>query len=93
MKEIKRTCEEPLDERQKCAVYKVNCQNTVYVGETWCLFQTRKKEHMDKVRLTNEDLIKETLYRPKNGWAKKMEDKLDTLWNFKVVLTGETQRL
>jgi len=41
-------------------MYKVpcNCQNTVYVGETWCLFQTRKKEHMDKVRLTNKDLHK-----------------------------------
>ena len=26
------------------------------MGETWRLFQTRKKEHMDKVRLTNEDL-------------------------------------
>ena len=30
----------------------------VYVGETWRLFQTRKKEHMDKVRLTIEDLYK-----------------------------------
>ena len=25
------------------------------MGETWPLLQTRKKEHMDKVRLTNED--------------------------------------
>ena len=76
IKEIKRTCQEPLGERQKCVVHKIPCacQNTVYVGETWRLFQTRKKEHMDKVRLTNEDLpVKETLYRPKNGWAKKME--------------------
>ena len=41
-------------------MYKISCtyQNTVYVGETWRLFQTRKKEHMDKVRLTNEDLRK-----------------------------------
>ena len=30
----------------------------MYVGETWRLFQTRKKEHMDKVRLTTEDLRK-----------------------------------
>ena len=60
IKEIKRTCQEPLGERQKCVVYKIpcTCQNSVYVGETWCLFQTRKKEHMDKVRLTNEDLQK-----------------------------------
>ena len=49
-----------LGERQKCVVYKIpcTCQNSVYVGETWRLFQTRKKEHMDKVRLTNEDLQK-----------------------------------
>ena len=42
------------------AVYKIPCvcQNIVYVGETWRLFQTRKKEHMDKVRPTNEDLRK-----------------------------------
>ena len=31
---------------------------TQYVVETRHLFQTRKKEHMDKVRLTNEDLHK-----------------------------------
>ena len=30
----------------------------MYVGETWRLFQARKKEDMDKVRLTNEDLHK-----------------------------------
>jgi len=56
-------------------VYKISCdcKNTVYVGETWHLFQTRKKEHMDKVRLTNEDLQKETLYLPKDEWAKQME--------------------
>ena len=58
--EIKRTCQEPLGERQKCVAYKIACacQNTVCVGETWRLFQTRKKEHMDKVRLTNGDLHK-----------------------------------
>ena len=60
IKDIKRTCQEPLGEREKCVVYKIPCacQNTVYVGETWRLFQTRKKEHMDKVRLTIEDLHK-----------------------------------
>ena len=60
IKEIKRTCQEPLGERQKCVVYKIPCacQNTVCVRETWRLFQTRKKEHMDKVRLTSEDLHK-----------------------------------
>ena len=63
IKDIKRTCQEPLGERRQCVVYKIPCacQNTVYVGETyltWRLFQTRKKEHMDKVRLTIEDLHK-----------------------------------
>ena len=60
IKDIKRTCQEPLGERQKCVVYKIPCacQNTVYVGETWRLFQSRKKEHMDKVRVTIEDLHK-----------------------------------
>ena len=60
LKEIKRTCQEQLREKQKCVMYKIpcTCQNGVYVGETWRLFQTRKKEHMDKVRLTNEDLHK-----------------------------------
>ena len=60
IKEIKCTCQELLGERQKCIVYKIlcTCQNTVYAGELWRLFQTRKKEHMDKVRLTNEDLHK-----------------------------------
>ena len=55
IKEIKRTC--PLGEKQNCVVYKIPCacKNIVYVGETWRLFQTRKKEHMDKVRLTSED--------------------------------------
>ena len=45
---------------QTRVVYKIPCacQNTLYVGETWRLFQTRKKEHMGKVRLTIEDLHK-----------------------------------
>ena len=60
IKEIKHTCQESLGERQRCVVYKIPCacQNTVYVGETWCLLQTRKKEHMGKIRLTSEDLHK-----------------------------------
>ena len=82
IKEIKCRCQEPLGERQKCVVYKIlcTCQNTVYVGETWRLFQTRKKEHMDKVRLTNEDLCK--------GNTLSAEKRME--WS--VVLTGETQR-
>ena len=56
IKEIKRTCQEPLGERQQCVVYEIPCacQDTVYVGETWRLFQTRKKEHKKKVSKNNK---------------------------------------
>ena len=50
IKEIKSKFQEPLGEKQKCVVYRMPCacQNTVYAGEPWRLFQTRKKEHMTK---------------------------------------------
>ena len=75
IKEIKRSCQEPLGERQKCVVYKIPCacQNTVCVGKTWRFFQTRKKEHMDKVRLTSEDLHKGNTLSAENGWEKRMK--------------------
>ena len=74
IKEIKCTCQEPLGERQKCVVYKIpcTCQNTVYVGETWRLFQTRKKEHVDKVRLTNEDLHRGNTLSAKKRMGKEV---------------------
>ena len=58
LKEIKPTCQEPLGERQKHVVYRIpcDCQHSVYVGETWRLFQTRKNEHVSKVRLTKRDM-------------------------------------
>ena len=63
------------------------CQNTVYVGETWRLFQTRKKEHMDKVRLTIEDLHKGNTIS-----AEKRMGKHGTPRSAKVMLTGGTQK-
>ena len=58
LKEIKSTCQEPLGERQTHVVYRIpcDCQHSVYVVETWRLFQTRKNEHTSKVRLTNRDM-------------------------------------
>ena len=48
----------------------------VYAGEPWRLFQTGKKEHMDKVRVTNEDLHKgNTIARKtdnQRGWRPSM---------------------
>ena len=35
---------------------------------------------------------KETLYRPKDEWAKKMEAWHNTLLSAKEVLTGQTQK-
>ena len=68
IKEIERTCQGSLGERQGCVVYKIPCacQNTVYVRKTWRLFQTRKKEHMDKVRLTSGHLYKRNTLLAKN---------------------------
>ena len=39
-------------------MYKIpcKCEKAVYVGETWKLLKTRKKEQESNVRLTNEDL-------------------------------------
>ena len=39
-------------------MYKIpcRCEKTVYVGETWRKWKTRKKEHEIKLRLTSEDL-------------------------------------
>ena len=52
IKEIKNTCQEPLGEREKCAVYKIPCvsPNSLYVGETYGQGLTRqpgtsKEEH------------------------------------------------
>ena len=78
IKEIKRKFQEPLGEKQKCVVYRMlcACQNNVHVGEPWRLFQTRKKEHMEKVRVTNKDLHKgNTIARKtdkQRGWRPSM---------------------
>ena len=51
VKDLKTRSQQPLREKQKGVVYKIP-----YVGETWRLLKTRKKEHESKVRLTNEDI-------------------------------------
>ena len=73
IKEIKRTRQGSLGERQRCIVCKIPCacKNTVYMRETWRLFQTRKKEHMDKVRLTSGDLHKGNTLSAKKRMGKE----------------------
>lgn len=58
VKEIKSKCQKTLDERQNGVVYRIpcKCEESVYIGETQRLFQTRKREHENKVRLSKEDI-------------------------------------
>ena len=45
------------------------CDKTVYVGETWRLFEARKKERTSKVRLTDEYV--------QNGKLSKAEERME----------------
>ncbi len=58
IKELKTRSQQPLGEKQKGVVYKIpcKCEKAVYIGETWRLLKTRRKEHESKVRLTKEDI-------------------------------------
>ena len=58
VRDIKTKSQQPLGDKRKAVVYKIpcKCNKAVYVGETWRLFGTRRKEHESKVRLTGEDI-------------------------------------
>ena len=70
VRQMKTKAQKPLGEKRKTVVYEVpcKCDEAVYVGETWHLFGTRKKEHMSKVRLTGEDI--------KNGKLESAEERM-----------------
>ena len=57
-KELKSTARIPLGEKKANVVYSIPCksENNVCVGETYQMFETRKKEHEAKVRLTTKDI-------------------------------------
>ena len=63
VRDIKTKRQQPLGDKRKVVVYKIpcKCNKGVYVGETWRLFGTRKKEHESKVRLTSEGIRYERL--------------------------------
>ena len=58
----------PLKENNSCVVYNIPCKcgKYSYTGETDRKFETRKKEHQDKVRLTREDMENEKYDRADN---------------------------
>ena len=49
-----------MGDKRKAVVYRIpcGCDEAVYVGETYRQFETRKKEHERKVRLTRQDIEK-----------------------------------
>ena len=49
-----------MGDKRKAIVYRIpcGCDGAVYVGETYRQFETRKREHERKVRLTRQDIEK-----------------------------------
>ena len=60
LKELRKQSQCPLGDKRKAVVYRIpcGCDEAVYVGETYRQFETRKKEHERKVRLTRQDIEK-----------------------------------
>ena len=65
VKDLIRNAKTPLGDRRKDVVYQIpcKCKKYSYTGETFRNWATRKKEHMDKVRLTKEDIESGNLHR------------------------------
>ena len=58
VKDLKSTARTPLGSKKANVIYSIlcKCANNVYIGETYRMFETRKKEHEARVRLTKKDL-------------------------------------
>ena len=72
VKDLAQKAKTPLGEKNKNVVYNIpcGCGKFSYTGETDRKWKTRKKEHMDKVRLTKEDI--------KNGNMTKATERMNT---------------
>ena len=100
VKELKTRSQQPLGEKQKGVVYKIpcKCEKAVYIGETWRQLKTRKKEHENKVRLTNEDIkngkltaANERMKKEDGGLARHSVDCLSGVdWEKTRVVTNES---
>ena len=70
MKDIAQKAKTPLGEKNIVYNIPCGCRKFSYTGETDSKWKTRKKEHMDKVRLTKEDI--------KNGNKTKATERINT---------------
>lgn len=73
VKELKSTARTPLGEKKANVVYSIpcRCENNIYIGETYRMFETRKKEHEAKVRLTKKDLEEGKIESAENRMGKE----------------------
>ena len=68
VRDLSTTAKTQLKEKNSCVVYNIPCKcgKYSYTGETDRKFETRKKEHQDKVRLTRGDMEDERYDRAEN---------------------------
>ena len=68
VRDLSTNAKTPLKEKNSCVVYNIPCKcgKYSYTGETDRKFETRKKEHQDKVRLTRGDMEDERYDRAEN---------------------------
>ena len=71
--EFKSTERTSLGEKKANFVYSIpcKCEKNIYGGETYQMFETRKKEHEAKVRLTKKDIEDRNIESAEKGWEKK----------------------
>jgi hypothetical protein len=65
----------------------------VYIGETYQQFETRKKEHESKVRLTKQDIKNGKLESAEQRMGRKTVAWQDTVLSVKERLSGKKLKL
>ena len=73
IKDRKSTARTPLGPKKANVIYSIPCKcaNNIYIGETYRMFETRKKEHEAKVRLTKKDLEEGNIESAENRMGKE----------------------
>ena len=96
LKELRKQSQCPLGDKRKAVVYRIpcGCDEAVYVGETYRQFETRKKEHERKVRLTRQDIEKgrSDSAERRIEWERKTVAWRVIVLSVKARLTKENQR-